>query len=55
MDIVLAKYIKKIRETNKIALPKYVRLIHFDNKSLEFIHLNSILHENDIINCLPER
>ena len=28
--------------------------IHFDNKGLEFIHINSILHENDIINCLPE-
>ena len=28
--------------------------IHFDNKELEFIHLNFILHENDIINCLPE-
>ena len=34
--------------------PKYIIPIHFDNKGREFIHLNSILHENDIINCLPE-
>ena len=29
--------------------------IHFDNKGFKFIHLNSTLHENDIINCFPER
>ena len=28
--------------------------IHFDNKILDFINLNSILQENHIINCLPE-
>ena len=34
---------------------KYMKTpIHFDNKGFEFIHLNSILHENDLINCLPE-
>ena len=31
-----------------------IKPIHFDNKELEFIHLNSILHESEIINCLPE-
>lgn len=28
--------------------------IHFDSKGLDFIHLNSILPENNITNCLPE-
>ena len=28
--------------------------ICFENNRLEFIPLNSILHENEIINCLPE-
>ena len=28
--------------------------IHFDNKGFEFIYINFILNENDIINCLPE-
>ena len=32
--------------------PKYIILIHFDNKGLEYIHLNSILHKNNIINFL---
>ena len=39
---------KQVKITTTIYLP-----IHVDNKGLEFIHLNSILHENDIINCLP--
>ena len=28
--------------------------IHFRKKVLEVIHFNSILHENVVINCLPE-
>ena len=28
--------------------------IYFDNKGFEFIYINFILNENDIINCLPE-
>ena len=28
--------------------------IHFDNKELEFIHLNFIFHKNDTMNCLSE-
>ena len=33
---------------------KYIIPIHFDNRELEFIHLNFILNENNIINCLSE-
>ena len=29
--------------------PKYIIPIHFDNKNIEFIHLNFILNKNDII------
>ena len=32
----------------------YILPIYFDNKRLEFIHPNCILHENDIIIWLPE-
>ena len=28
-------------------------IFYFNNKGLDFIHLDSILHENGIINCLP--
>ena len=53
IDIVLAKVYKKLdNQTNKT--PKYIIPIHFDNKELEFVHLNSILHKNDILNCLPD-
>ena len=52
-DIVLAKVYKKLdNQTNKT--PKYIIPIHFDNKGLEFVHLNSILHKNGILNCLPD-
>ena len=36
-----------------IKTPKHTIPIHFGNKGLAFIHLNSILHENDVIICLP--
>ena len=46
-DIVLAKVYKKLdNQTNKT--PKYIIRIHFDNKGLEFVHLNSILHKNGL-------
>ena len=32
----------------------YIKPIHFENKSFNFIHLSSNLHENNMINCLPE-
>ena len=44
----------KIWEIYKKALLKYIIPIHFDDTGLEFIHLSSILHENDIIIYLPE-
>ena len=52
-DIVLAKVCKKLDKQIKNPT-KYIIPIHFDNKGLEFIHLNSILHENNIINSLAE-
>ena len=53
-DIVLAKVYKKLDKQIKNPT-KYIIPIHFDNKEgLEFIHLNSILHENNIINSLAE-
>ena len=52
-DIVLAKVYKKLDKQIKNPT-KYIIPIHFDNKGLEFIHLNSILHENNIINSLAE-
>ena len=51
--IDLAKVYKKSGKQIKKP-PKYIITIHVDNKGLEFIHLNSILHEDDIINCFPE-
>ena len=52
-DIVLAKVYKKLDKQIKNPT-KYIIPIHFDNKGLEFIYLNSILHENNIINSLAE-
>ena len=52
-DIVLAKVYKKLDKQIKNPT-KYIIPIHFDNKGLGFIHLNSILHENNIINSLAE-
>ena len=41
-DIVLSKVYKKSDKQIKKP-PKFMISIHFDNKGLEFIHLNSIL------------
>ena len=49
-DIVLAKVYKKSDKKIK----KYIIPIHFDNKELGIIYINSILRESDIINCFSE-
>ena len=51
--IISAKVYKKSDKQIKKP-PKHIIPIHFNNKGLEFFHLNFILHENDIINFLPE-
>ena len=54
MDSILAKLYKKLDKQIKKS-PKYIIPIQFKNKGLDFIHLNSILHENNVINCLSGR
>ena len=46
--------IKQNKKKPNKKTPKYIIPIHYDNTGLEFIHLNSILYENDIMNCLTE-
>ena len=49
--------IKQNKKKPNKKTPKYIIPIHYDNTGLEFIsflQLNSILYENDIINCLTE-
>ena len=53
IDSALTKtYVNKITKIKNV--PKYIIPIYFDNKGLQFIHLNAILHNQDVINCLPE-
>ena len=40
-----SKNLSNIRGANKTELPKHIIHIHFDNRRLESVHLNSILHE----------
>ena len=50
-NIALAKVYQKSDKQIKKP-PKYIIPIHLVNKGLEFIHLKSILHENNIKNGL---
>ena len=52
-NIALAKVYEKSHLQIKNP-PRYTIPIHFDNKRLKFIHLNSILHRYDIKNFLLE-
>lgn len=53
LNIVLAKKHEKSDKQIKKS-SKYIMPIHFHNEGLQFIHVNSILHEIDITNCFPE-
>ena len=51
--IIFVKAYKKSDKNMEKPL-KYMMPIHFDNKEIEFLHLNFIFHKNDTMNCLPE-
>jgi len=53
IDIFFTKIYKE-EKTRKKKAPKYILPIYFDNKGLEYIHLISILHNEDIVNKLPQ-
>ena len=56
-EIILDHFYTKVFKPTEPKIkkcPKYIIPIYFDNKGLEYIHLNKILHEPDIIKNLPE-
>ena len=52
LDLIAWSQLYKKSDKQMENLPKYIIPIHFDNKGLEFIYLNPILHKNNIIKCL---
>ena len=54
-DNIFAKIHKKVEEENSTKrATKFIISIFFENKVLKFINLNSILHDNQTCNCLPD-
>ena len=57
LEIIIDTYFTKVykKETDKkeCKVPKIRFPVYFHNKGIEYINLQNILHQNDVLNCLP--